>query len=123
MTNDGVRPEASGVTEVKYSVHIYDEDRRTVDSFTEEEKEWLRPIAETLAMLDGNAFFGNQIANDREWYEQYLPEAWALFTNNGGLDGWAGEVSWIKGEQTDTPSVKAAWEEYLLMKKLATQGK
>jgi len=123
LTNDEERPDASGVREVKYSVHIYDEDRRTIDSFTEEEKEWLRPIAETIAMIDGNAFFGNEITDGREWYEQYLPEAWGLFTNNGGIDGWAGEVSWIKGNGTDNPSVKAAWEEYLLMKKLAQQGK
>ena len=63
-------------------------------TFTDEEKRYLRPIAETLAMLDGNAFFGSVTFNDNEWYEQYLPEAWALWKNNGGVDGWSGATSW-----------------------------
>jgi hypothetical protein len=46
--------------------------------FTDDEKEILRPIAETIAMLDGNAFFDqitNRSGKRTEWYEQYLPEA------------------------------------------------
>lgn len=62
--------------------------------FTDEEKRYLRPIAETLAMLDGNAFFGGITVNNTEWYEQYLPEAWALWKNNGGVDGWSGATGW-----------------------------
>jgi len=68
--------------------------------FTDEEKAKLRPIAETLAMLDGNAFFGNSTERDGriiEWYEQYLPEAAALYNGNGGDNGWAGESSINKG--------------------------
>lgn len=63
-------------------------------AFTDEEKQYLRPIAETLAMLDGNAFFGMVTVNDTEWYEQYLPEAWALWSNNGGVNGWSGATGW-----------------------------
>lgn len=64
---------------------------RDVASFSPEEKAKLRPIAETLAMLDGNAFF-----TEEEWYESYLPEADALYQANGGDDGWAGEASFAK---------------------------
>ena len=56
-------------------------------------KELLRPIAETLAMLDGNAFFGTA---ETEWYEQYLPEAYTLFHNNGGVTGWAGQMEHVR---------------------------
>lgn len=64
-------------------------------TFTAEEKAKLRPMAETLAMLDGNAFFSMQ-AGHGEWYEQYLPEAHALYESNGGDGGWAGEASFAK---------------------------
>lgn len=64
--------------------------------FSEEEKKKLRPIAETLAMLDGNAFFGVKLDNDTEHYEQYLPEAKQLVEANGGYDSWFSEVSWMK---------------------------
>lgn len=76
-------------------------------SFTDEEKAMLRPIAETIAMLDGNAFF--TMSSDKgEWYEQYLPEAWSLFESNGGKDGWAGEASWIKEMGNESPIVVEA---------------
>lgn len=65
-------------------------------TFTQEEKDKLRPIAETLAMLDGNAFFGANSGAEQEWYEQYLPEAHALYESNGGDNGWAGEASFSK---------------------------
>lgn len=64
-------------------------------SFTPEEKAKLRPIAETLAMLDGNAFFGMEHGGG-EHYEGYLPEAHALYEANGGDTGWAGEASFAK---------------------------
>lgn len=64
--------------------------------FTDAEKAKLRPIAETLAMLDGNAFFGVDDSDDREWYEQYLPEAHALYEANGGDRGWAGRASFVQ---------------------------
>lgn len=63
--------------------------------FTEDERQKLRPIAETLAMLDGNAFFG--IAGSaHDWSDQYLPEAHAIYEANGGDDGWAGEASFVQ---------------------------
>ena len=65
-------------------------------SFSKREKRKLRPIAETLAMLDGNAFFGMGGAHEGEWYESYLPEAHALYQSNGGDKGWAGEASFAK---------------------------
>lgn len=71
---------------------------RDMASFSAEEKRKLRPVAETLAMLDGNAFFGNECADGVEWYEQYLPEASAIYDANGGDNGWAGEASFAKAE-------------------------
>lgn len=68
---------------------------RTIKSFTDEEKEKLRPIAETLALLNGNAFFTME-SDVGEWYEMYLPEAHALYESNGGDGGWAGEASFAK---------------------------
>ncbi len=64
-------------------------------SFTTEEKAKLRPVAETLAMLDGNAFFGMD-TDEGEHYEGYLPEAHALYEANGGAPGWAGAASFAK---------------------------
>lgn len=79
----------------------------TARTFTVDEKEMLRPIAETLAMLDGNAFF-TMDCQDGEWYEQYLPEAWSLFESNGGVNGWAGEASWIRDLRNRSPAVVEA---------------
>lgn len=58
-------------------------------------KKILRPIAETLALLDGNAFFGVETDKNGQdiWYEQYLPQAKVLYENNGGRHGWAGFAS------------------------------
>jgi len=64
--------------------------------FSDDEKAKLRPIAETLAMLDGNAMFGNTDGKGREWYEMYLPEAHAIYEGNGGDGGWAGEASFAR---------------------------
>jgi len=68
---------------------------RALSSFTAEEKVKLRPIAETLAMLDGNAFFGMGEGPDY-WSDQYLPEAHALFIANGGDTGWASGASFVR---------------------------
>lgn len=76
--------------------------------FTREEKAMLRPIAETLALLDGNAFFSMTYENGTEHYEQYLPEAYSLFENNGGIDGWSGEMSWVRVLKNDSPAVVEA---------------
>ncbi len=78
----------------------------------------LRPIAETLAMLDGNAFFGTQLGDGREWYEQYLPEALVLFESNGGLTGWASEASFVKECNHENAEVAQAYENWITMKRL-----
>lgn len=69
---------------------------KDLEEFSTREKEMLRPIAETLAMLDGNAFFTMSTNSGKEWYEQYIPEAHRLYESNGGDNGWAGEASFIK---------------------------
>lgn len=60
-------------------------------NFTDEDKQKLLPIAETLAMMDGNAFLTNPGVA-----ESYLPEAHAIYESNGGDTGWASECSWIQ---------------------------
>lgn len=76
--------------------------------FSDSEKQLLRPIAEVLALLDGNAFFTMELGDGREWYEQYLPEAWSIFEGSGGVNGWAGEMSWVKDSVNDHPAVVEA---------------
>lgn len=58
---------------------------RDISSFDEEEKDLLRPIAETIAMLSGNAFFGMNTDSDGNdlLYEEYLPHAAALYASAG----------------------------------------
>lgn len=89
------------VRELRHALHYHyevqkpDSGWRTLESFSSKEKIKLRPIAETLAMLDGNAFFGMQ-SGDREHYEYYLPESHALYELNGGDRGWAGQASFAR---------------------------
>ncbi len=70
------------------------------DSIGEADRVRLRPVAETLAMLDGNAFFGTTVpgrdGRDREWYEGYLGDAAALVERNGGWNGWPGQASFAR---------------------------
>jgi hypothetical protein len=87
--------------------------------YTEQEKQWLRPIAETLAMIDGNAFFTETLPDGREWYEQWLAEAAAIFYSNGGKEGWAGETSWMKERNHETDDVRAAYDSWKTLKKLS----
>ncbi len=92
--------------------------------FTDEEKTWCRPIAETLAMLDGNAFFGMDLNNGIEWYEQYLPEAWALFNANGGYAGWPSKTSWMKDMlYHETQAVEEAYKQWRVLKSLSKISK
>ena len=70
-----------------YAIDEPEDGWRKADSFSANEKAKLRPIAETIAM---------QGSSSAEWYEQYLPEAHALYEANGGDDGWAGEASFAK---------------------------
>lgn len=65
----------------------------------EEEKPKLRPIAEILAVLAGNAFFymTTDENGDDTWYENYLPEAKFIYEEYGGGDkGASGEMSFSK---------------------------
>jgi hypothetical protein len=86
--------------DIHYDIPMPEGGWREVESFDQAEVEKLRPIAETLAMLSGNAFFGNTYPDregkDRQWYEMYLPQAHALYEANGGDAGWAGESSFAK---------------------------
>lgn len=87
--------------------------------FTDAEKLILRPIAETLALLDGNAFFGSTTSDGGCWYEQYLPEAHALFESNGGISGAAGGCGWIRDTQHENPAVQEAYEQWRMLKTLS----
>ena len=89
--------------------------------FSIKEKQILRPIAETLAMIDGNAFFGVSIDDNGEdtWYEGYLPEAYLIWKSNGGMKGWASEVSWIRDAEHENSSVQEAYQHWQLLKILA----
>jgi len=96
-----------------YSITITQDDLNHI--FTEDEKRYLRPIAETIAMLDGNAFF----EMSETFWESYLPEARALFNDNGGIFGYAGTASWVKDMQHETPAVEEAYKQYRLLKALS----
>lgn len=98
---------------ITYKIKVSDED--IAHKFTEDEKNILRPIAETLAMLDGNAFFDMH----SDIYKSYLPEARALFNNSGGINGWAGGVSWIRDLKHETPAVAEAYRQYRVLKELS----
>ena len=80
----GVIPERLPEERLTYTLHMHPEAKTR--SYSTAEKSKLRPIAETLAMLDGNAFFGIETNEEGDdiWWEQYLPEAWSLYQANGG---------------------------------------
>lgn len=84
--------------------------------FDDEHKRQLRPIAETLAMLDGNAFFGI----DPDHYESYLTEADAVYRSNGGNDGWASTASWIQEWHMiqEDPTLKDAYDKLQILLEL-----
>lgn len=98
---------------ITYEIEVSDEDLN--HNFTFEETIILRPIAETLAMLDGNAFFNLH----SDIYKSYLPEAKALFDSNGGLNGWAGGASWIRDLEHESPAVEEAYKQYRTLKALS----
>jgi len=73
----------------RYAIEMPETGWRSRDSFTPDEKARLRPVAEVLALLDGNAFFGmdTDADGDDRHYERYLPEAAAIAdANNGWFD-------------------------------------
>lgn len=79
----------AGPMEVSYKIERPDGGWKR--NFDDAEKQKLLPIAETLAMMDGNAFFTFE-----NWCDSYLPEAHALYESNGGDTGWASECSWLR---------------------------
>lgn len=80
-------------------------------SFSADERQKLWPMAETLAMLDRNAFFVQDGKYQWDWVACYLTQAHALYEANGGDDGWAGEALFARFPQSlpfgnDLPSRK-----------------
>ena len=116
--DDYVNP-TNGVITRRYEIQIYEEDLDY--QFSIEEKAILRPIAEILAVLDGNAFFGADLGDGREWYEQYLPEAKSIFDNTGGYDGAIMNASWVKEMNPTNPAVREAYHTYKTIKGLAKE--
>jgi hypothetical protein len=89
--------------------------------FTNKQKSILKPIAEVIALIDGNAFFGISSDDNGEdiWYEQYLPEAYVVYKQNGGDKGWASQVSWVLDAKHENASVRDAYQHWQLLKILA----
>ena len=89
--------------------------------FTLKQKQLLKPIAEVIALMDGNAFFGISSDDNGEdiWYEQYLPEAYVIYKQNGGDKGWASQVSWVLDAKHENESVRDAYQHWQLLKILA----
>jgi hypothetical protein len=90
-------------------------------TFTAKEKQQLKPIAEVLAILDGNAFFGLTTDDHGEdtWYENYLPEAWQIFKCMGKDKGWISQTSWMKALEHENESVRQAYDHWRLLKKIS----
>jgi hypothetical protein len=91
----------------RYVIEQPDTGFRRASSFTPEEKKALRPVAETIAMLDGNAFFGLQRGDDGDdvHYEQYLGEAHALVEANGA---WSALTSMARQGQPLPDDIRIA---------------
>jgi len=116
--DDYVNP-TNGVITRRYEIQIYEEDLEY--QFSSEEKEILRPIAEILAVLDGNAFFSMDLLEGKEWYEQYLPEAKSIFDSTGGYDGAIMNTSWVRDMHPTNPAVREAYNTYKTIKGLAKE--
>lgn len=87
--------------------------------FSAKEKIMLRPIAEVIAIMDGNAFWGLSVDPDGQdnWYEQYLIEAWMIYNNNPGvLKG----TSWYSDHvDHENETVADAYNNWRLLKMLS----
>jgi hypothetical protein len=103
---------------VNYNIDCPESGWPTLDEIPDRIKHMLRPMAETLAMLDGNAFFGMVGAHGNPWWQQYVPQAWVVFQGNGGLQGWAGEAQFVKDTQHENASVAEAYESWRLLKRM-----
>ena len=86
--------------------------------FTEDQKKILRPLAESIAILDGNAFWGltRNENNEDTWYEQYLPEAWVIYKSNPGI---VHGTSWGQMLKHENPTVQEAYENWIMLKILS----
>jgi len=87
--------------------------------FTAKEKAMLRPIAETVAIIDGNAFWGlsQDQAGEDNWYEQYLPEAWMIYKNNPSV---IKGTSWYQDHvDHENDSVEDAYNQWRLLKMIS----
>jgi hypothetical protein len=112
-----IKVDGASYTKIVYEIYLPEDYKK---EFTEEEKTWCRPIAETLAMLDGNAFFTQETNPGVKWYEQYLPEAWQIFSGNGGTSGWATETSWMRDVlHHETSAVEEAYKQWRTLKTLS----
>ena len=90
--------------------------------FTAKEKTILRPLAEVIAVLDGNAFWGlSQDHNGEDnWYEQYLPEAYMVYRNNPGI---LRGTSWYQDHvDHENDSVEDAYNQWRLLKMISKRG-
>ena len=112
--SDSIHIDTMPTREVTYRVTVPKGGWRR--SFDPEYAEKIRPIAETLAMLDGNAF--------HHAWQNYLPEADAVYRINGGDDGWAGMCSWVEQYNTiqKDPTLKDLWDKLQAMIVLKTNG-
>lgn len=115
---DHILTRAQPKADLMYRIQCPESGWPALDQIPEQMRHMLRPMAETLAMLDGNAFFGNMGTAGGEWYEQYLPEAWVLFQNNGGLRGWAGEASFVKQLDHENADIAEAYESWRMLKRM-----
>ena len=102
--------------------HIHNTYKKTrKKKFTAHEKRILRPIAETIAIMDGNAFFGIQKDDNGKdtLYEQFLVEAWMVASYQNKINGWVNETSWVKDMVHENPSVEEAYNNWQLLKILS----
>jgi hypothetical protein len=72
--------------------------------------EVLKPISETLAMLDGNCWY---FPDNPSWI-QYLPEADAVYRANSCPES----VSWLKHFHHEDPTLQDAWNKYQMLLEL-----
>ena len=88
--------------------------------YSPEEHTILRPIAETLAMLDGKSLSSQGQCPSYHLCE-YLPIAYFLFEWNGGTNGWAGQASWVRDRTHKNLDVRDAYETYWTLKNLTQE--
>ena len=79
--------------------------------FSDEEKNILRPIAETIALLSG----ANDYQLAENIYEQYLPEAATIYFNSAKPK----HLSWLLDKEHESSAVEIAWKNWQTIKKLS----